>query len=139
MQSINKFVDTQLNFLFQQADAWRVLDSKIKQFLPNNLHQYLKVVCIKNAQLTIVSHHSMAANRLKLLLPDLIRRLNTEDNLSIQSIKIIRKPQQQNKHTIKNFHISQHALGCFEKTSQKVKHHPELARALQQLVKNHKN
>ena len=39
----------------------------------------------------------------------------------------------------KNFHLSERALNSFEQTAEKVAHHPKLAAALQNLVKNNRN
>jgi len=80
----------------------------------------------------------MAATRLKMLLPNLLPQLQELDP-GIARIQIKTRPHNPAAAKSKNFHLSERALNSFEQTAEKVAHHPKLAAALQNLVKNNRN
>ena len=57
----------------------------------------------------------------------------------IARIQIKTRPHNPAAAKSKNFHLSERALNSFEQTAEKVAHHPKLAAALQNLVKNNRN
>ena len=101
--------------LLQRSRYWQQLDDAAKRLLPANLHPHFRVACIEEGALIIHVSAPMAATRLKMLL---------HNPAAAKS---------------KNFHLSERALNSFEQTAEKVAHHPKLAAALQNLVKNNRN
>ena len=124
--------------LLQRSRYWQQLDAATKRLLPANLHPHFRVACIEEGALIIHVSAPMAATRLKMLLPNLLPQLQELDP-GIARIQIKTRPHNPAAAKSKNFHLSERALNSFEQTAEKVAHHPKLAAALQNLVKNNRN
>lgn len=131
-------VHSPLANLLQRARYWQQLDTATKRLLPANLHPHFRIACIEEGALIIHVSAPMAATRLKMLLPNLLPQLQELDP-SIARIQIKTRPHNPEAPKSKNFHLSERALNSFAQTAQKVAHHPKLATALQNLVKNNRN
>lgn len=132
---LTHYADSQLSELLRRSKQWQMLDTLVKQNVPPALHDYFKVICIQNSQLIIHASHPMVAARLKLLQPALLGLL--DEQLAVDSIIIKQKPHTEAPRKSKDFKIPQRALVAFDKTAQKLQHHPELASALQRLIEHH--
>ena len=124
--------------LLHRSRYWQQLDDAAKRLLPANLHPHFRVACIEEGALIIHVSAPMAATRLKMLLPSLLPQLQELDP-NIARIQIKTRPHNPATAKSKNFHLSERALNSFEQTAEKVAHHPKLAAALQNLVKNNRN
>lgn len=128
--------DRHLHSLIQRARAWQTLDGEIKKLLPANLHPHMQAACIENGVLIVHAHAPMAANRLKMLLPALLPQLQ-QLHLDLRSVAVKMQPKNPPKPSTKNFRISNRALQYFRQSADQVRHHPELAQALNQLADHH--
>ena len=125
----------QMSQLLTLSRYWQQLDSIVKHLLPCNLHTYFRIACVQNNTLVVHAYSHVCASRLKMLLPALLPQLQQHDN-QIQRIRIKMCFTDVPVARQKNFRISPTALGYFERTAQQLAHHPQLAHALQQSVKN---
>ena len=129
--------DQQLCHLLQQAQYFQSINQKVKRLLPPNIAPHFRVVCIRDGKLILHASSSMAATRLKKLLPALLIQLQNLDNQILDyQIKVL--PENTPTSHEKNFHIPESALVAFSQTAQQMAHHPALHDAICNLVKHHK-
>lgn len=121
-----------LNQLLAQSAHWHKLDKALKQLMPANLAQYIQVACIRDGCLMIVACSSMAAGRLRMLLPTLLPALQqVEAGIVATQVKIDLLPAP--KKITKKAVLSQTARAALADSANAVSHHPELAQALRRL------
>lgn len=126
-----------LHNLMQAARYWRQLDAAVKKLLPANLHAHFRVSCIQDGVLLLSVSGPMAAARLNMLLPTLLPALQELDE-HIAAVRTQVRPENPEPVHQKNFRIQNSALDCFERTAAQLEHHPGLAEAMRNLVKNHR-
>lgn len=129
--------NTQLKNLLECSRYFQKLDGEVKKLLPPNLAQYFRVVCIdEQYRLVLFVSGGVAANRLKMLIPAVLPKIQEIDNRIIQVECKVMPPVPETKRE-KNFSIPQEALQGFYENAQRLAHHPELSRALYDLVRHH--
>lgn len=128
--------DSSLRNLLQKLYYFQRLDTQVKHLLPPNLAPHFRVVCVRDGALMIHVSGSMAASRLKMLLPALLSRIQALD-AQIESVKISVSPQSPDSPKEKNFEISPTAVEMFAETAERVRHHADLYESLQNLVRHH--
>ena len=121
--------------LLQQSQQWRRLDAQVKQILPANLRAHFQVACIEEGCLVLLAANNMAASRLRMIAPGLLPQLQTLDRrISQVRAKILPKPPEQPRQN--RLRMSDAALEALSDSAERLQHHPELAEALQQLVRH---
>ncbi len=127
--------DHRLTGLLQQSQQWRRLDAQVKQILPANLRAHFQVACIEEGCLVLLAANNMAASRLRMIAPGLLPQLQTLDRRITQvRAKILPKPPEQPRQN--RLRMSDAALEALSDSAERLQHHPELAEALQQLVRH---
>ncbi len=127
--------DHRLTGLLQQSQQWRRLDAQVKQILPANLRAHFQVACIEEGCLVLLAANNMAASRLRMIAPGLLPQLQTLDRrISQVRAKILPKPPEQPRQN--RLRMSDAALEALSDSAERLQHHPELAEALQQLVRH---
>lgn len=122
--------------LIEQSKYFQSLDKKIKTWLPENLTAHFRVVCLSQGVLIFHVSGSMAASRLKMLLPALLPRIQQLDN-RIMDCKVNVLPAEKIAPKVKSFHIPLSAVNRFKQTAEQLRHHPQLHEAICQLVVHH--
>lgn len=130
--------DHHLRQLLHQANYFHQLDKKIKRLFPANLHDYFRVVCLSQGNLVVYVTSGMAASRLKMLLPSVLAQIQQLDE-QVYNVQLKVMPQNPAPKRQKNFQLNQNVVARFAESAQKVKHHPELCAALENLVKHHRS
>ena len=64
--------DRQLESLLRQSQQWRKLDGEVKRIMPANLRPHFQTACVEGGRLVLLAANSMAASRLKMILPALL-------------------------------------------------------------------
>ena len=129
--------DNRLNLLIARSHEWRKLDNLVKQILPSNLHNYVQVACVERGCLVLLVNNTMAASRLRMLIPALLPRLqNISHHISDVRTKLV--PQTSPPPHKKQHHFSDYAIEQFSQSAEKLQHHPELAATLKKLVNRHR-
>ena len=127
--------DHRLTGLLQQSQQWRRLDAQVKQILPANLRAHFQAACIEEGCLVLLAANNMAASRLRMIAPGLLPQLQTLDRRITQvRAKILPKPPEQPRQN--RLRMSDAALEALSDSAERLQHHPELAEALQQLVRH---
>lgn len=122
--------------LIETAQYFQQLDKQVKRLFPPNLTAHFRVVCVRDGTLIIHATGSMAASRLKMLLPAHLPHIQAlDDHIGDVQIKVL--PSQPETKREKTFTISPAAVQTFAQTAERVRHHPELHHALKQLVAHH--
>lgn len=131
IMNLNHFGDHNqiLNQLLHQSAHWLQLNRVLKQYLPANLHSYFQAACVNNGCLIVFAANSMAASRLRMMLPALLTQLNKIDN-TIQTVRVKIQPPQSKAPVFKHAPMSTGGRQTFAQAAQKLPHHPELAAAL---------
>lgn len=80
--------DPKLAGLLTQSQQWQRLDQAIKLLLPPNLRAHFQVACIEDGCLVLIATNSMAAGRLRMILPSLLPQLHQVDHRIEQVRKI---------------------------------------------------
>lgn len=124
--------------LIEQSKYFQSLDKQIKTWLPENLTAHFRVVCLSQGTLILHVSGSMAASRLKMLLPALLPRIQQLDN-RILDCKVHVLPSNPPRKKVKTFHIPPSALAQFKQTAERVRHHEDLHQAICQLIQHHEN
>jgi len=83
--------NAQLNQLLQQSAHWQRLSNCLKQELPANMRTQFNVACVRTGCLVVIAHNSMAASRLRMVLPALLPQLRQID-ASIETVKVKVQP-----------------------------------------------
>lgn len=128
-----------LAFLLKGVHAWQQLDKAIKRIVPPNLHAYFQTACIEQGGcLVLTAHNNMAASRLKMLLPSLLPQLqNISPHIQTVRVKLIPQPPIAAKQN--QLQLNETALHHLQQTANRVRHHHELAQALDTLIARHQN
>lgn len=124
--------DAKLNRLLQQTAHWQRLDQSLKQLLPPHLHSHFQVACVADGRLVVIAGGSMAAARLRMLLPPLVPQLQIIDS-EIQSVRVTIRPTMAEAPRDKRLHLSSAAADTCRAAADRLAHHPELAAALRAL------
>ncbi|MBR6027160.1 MAG: DUF721 domain-containing protein [Neisseriaceae bacterium] len=118
--------------LLSQWKEWQRLTLSLQKQLPANLSSHYKVVCVQNDELVIYANNSVVANRLKMLLPNVLHNWqDCPDNVNKFCVKL--DPPQE-RTTTNSLYLSEDARMELSKTAQKLSHHKELSCALQKLA-----
>ncbi len=124
----------QLKNLIQQSHRWLALQQEVRRLLPRNLANFCYVACINEQQCLLLDvENNLVANRLRMILPNLVQELQSIDS-NIQSIHVRIRPKLTPIPKNKNITISDDALDSFNQAAKKVSHHPRLSAALQQFA-----
>lgn len=136
---LNQFAQNSptLRHLLQQSQYFLMLDKRVKSLLPPNLHAHFKVACLQQGELVLLAKSSMAASRLKMMVPAILAQIQSIDE-QIMQVKINVLPENPTPPKEKHFHIPDSVLPHFEQTAEKLSHAPELAQALLDLVAHHR-
>lgn len=127
----------QLANLLHQAQYFQQLDRQTKRLLPENLASHFRVVCINpDGALVLYTSSNMAATRLRMLLPSLLPKIQALDE-RIGTVKIKILPESPAPKREKPFHLNEYVLQSFSNAAERVQHHPELYRAMRNLVTHH--
>ncbi|KLT73108.1 hypothetical protein PL75_04125 [Neisseria arctica] len=129
---------TRLKSLIAQARYWHRLHSRVSEILPANLRPYVQTACIEEGCLVLLATNNMAASRLKMLMPGLLPQLRQLDS-RIERVRARLIPQPPQALRENRLQMSKAALDGFSRTARQLQHHPELAEALQKLVRRRKN
>ena len=129
--------DPKLAGLLTQSQQWQRLDQAIKLLSPPNLRAHFQVACIEDGCLVLIATNSMAAGRLRMILPSLLPQLHQVDH-RIEQVRIKNIPTPPAPPKVKNLHFSESALKQFAQTAKQLQHHPELAEALTKLVERNR-
>ncbi|MDF7675519.1 DciA family protein [Neisseriaceae bacterium ESL0693] len=122
----------ELKQLLSMAAHWQKLNACLKRALPANLHDYFQVACVREGCLVVLAHHSMAAARLRMVLPAVLPQLQQIDaRITTSRVKV--QPVAAKKPVIKQAKLSITARQALAQSARAVSHHPDLARALQHL------
>lgn len=124
--------NTALRQLLQQTAHWRRLDTALKQQLPENLHNHFQAACIHESCLVILATNSMAASRLRMMLPTLVPKLQSIDS-TIQTVHVRIQPLSVQKPSVKRAHLGEQARASLAQSADRLAHHPELAAAMRAL------
>ncbi|UOO82631.1 DUF721 domain-containing protein [Uruburuella testudinis] len=120
--------------LIAQAKQWRRLDAAVKNLLPPNLRDHVQTACIEEGCLILLTANNMAASRLRMMLPALLPQLrNLNPHITDARTKLVPKPPAPVREN--RLHMSEAALAALNDSAQRLQHHPELAEALQNLVR----
>lgn len=132
---LNQFAQNSptLRHLLQQSQYFLMLDKRVKSLLPPNLHAHFKVACLQQGELVLLAKSSMAASRLKMMVPAILAQIQSIDEHIVQ-VKINVLPENPTPPKEKHFHIPDSVLTHFEETAEQVAHHPQLAQAIRDLV-----
>lgn len=128
--------DSTLQNLLQKSYYFQQLDTQVKRLLPPNLAPHFRVVCVRDGALLISVSSSMAASRLKMLLPALLPRIQAL-NGQIETVQVSVSPKSPESQREKDFAISPAALEMFAETAERVRHHADLYESLQNLLRHH--
>lgn len=129
--------DRHLTALLQQAQQWQRLDGKIKALFPANLRAHFQTANIGEGRLNLLATNNMAASRLRMIAPALLPQLqNLSPEITEVRIKTVPNPPPPPKKN--TLHLSSTALENLEKAAGRLKHHPELADALEKLIVKHR-
>lgn len=122
----------ELKQLLNITTHWQKLNKCLEQALPPNLHGYFQVACVREGCLVVLAHHSMAAARLRMVLPAVLPQLQQMD-ANICSCRVKVQLLETAKPVVKKATLSPTARAALAKSAQAVSHHPDLARALRHL------
>lgn len=129
---------SRLKSLIVQARYWQRLHGRVREILPANLRPYVQTACIEEGYLVLLATNNMAASRLKMLVPGLLPQLRQLDS-RIERVRTRLVPQPPQTLRENRLQMSEAALEGFSRTAGQLQHHPELAEALQKLVRRRKN
>jgi hypothetical protein len=121
-----------LNSLLHQSAQWRRLDAHIKCHLPANLHSHFHTACVDGGCLVVLAANSMAASRLRMMLPALVPQLQSIDS-AIQTVRVKIQPRQTPPPKAKAAQLSPAAKAACADAATQLAHHPQLAAALSAL------
>ena len=129
--------DRQLENLLRQSQQWRKLDGEVKRIMPANLRPHFQTACVEGGRLVLLAANSMAASRLKMILPALLPQLRKfREDIEAVAVKTVPKIPEREK--VNSLHLSGAALESFDTAAAKLEDkHPELAAALAELVRKH--
>ena len=129
--------DRQLESLLRQSQQWRKLDGEVKRIMPANLRPHFQTACVEGGRLVLLAANSMAASRLKMILPALLPQLRKfREDIEAVAVKTVPKIPEREK--VNSLHLSGAALESFDAAAAKLEDkHPELAAALAELVRKH--
>ncbi|MDO1510446.1 MULTISPECIES: DciA family protein [unclassified Neisseria] len=128
--------DSRLLNLLQQSQQWRRLDARVKQIIPANLRAHFQVACIEDGCLIILAANNMASSRLRMIVPSLLPKIqNLENCITDVRIKVV--PKQPAKTRINSLQLGSAAVAGFQRSAERLAHHPELAEALRKLAEKH--
>lgn len=122
----------QLQQLLAQSTHWQRLTNCLKQELPATMRPHFNVACVRDRCLVVIAYNSMAASRLRMVLPALIPQLQLID-ATIESIKIKIVPLESKLKVAKRASLGPVARNELARSAEALRHHPELAIALQRL------
>ena len=130
--------DRQLESLLRQSQQWCKLDKEVKRILPANLRPHFQTACVSGGRLVLLAANSMAASRLKMILPALLPQLqklrDDIDEVAVKNLPKMPEPKKEN-----SLHLSETALASLEKAADGVRdRHPGLAEVLDKLAEKHK-
>ncbi|EFI24637.1 hypothetical protein HMPREF9016_00817 [Neisseria sp. oral taxon 014 str. F0314] len=130
--------DRQLESLLRQSQQWRKLDGEVKRIMPANLRPHFQTACVEGGRLVLLAANSMAASRLKMILPALLPQLRKfKEDIEAVAVKTVPKIPEREK--VNSLHLSETALESLGKTADRVRErHPELADVLERLAEKHK-
>lgn len=130
--NLNRFGDHNqiLNQLLQQSAHWRQLNRVLQQGLPSNLHAHFQAACVdEDGCLVVLAANSMAASRLRMMLPALLAQLRSVDE-RIDTVRVKIQPPPPKKPAFKHAPMSNGGREAFARSAEQLHHHPELAKAL---------
>lgn len=132
--NLNQFgkKNAQLNQLLQQSAHWQRLSNCLKQELPANMRTQFNVACVRTGCLVVIAQNSMAASRLRMVLPALLPQLRQID-VSIETVKVKVQPAESKPEAVKHASLSPVARDTLARSAEALTHHPELAAALRRL------
>ncbi|MCO6521804.1 MAG: DUF721 domain-containing protein [Snodgrassella sp.] len=132
--NLNRFgkKNAQLNQLLTQSAHWQRLSTCLKQELPASMRAHFNVACVRDGCLVVIAHNSMAASRLRMVLPALLPQLQ-QIEATINSVKVKVQPPESKPEAVKRASLSPVARGALARSAQALPHHPELAAALRRL------
>ncbi|QEY25018.1 DciA family protein [Neisseria animalis] len=131
-------VPAHLHNLLQISRYWQKLDKEVGRILPANLRPYVRTACIEGDVLVLLAANSMAASRLKMLLPALQPSLvAVHEGLSSVRVRLV--PQTPEAERVNRLELSETAVANFEQTAECLaERHPKLAQALARLAQKHR-
>ncbi|MBR7059736.1 MAG: DUF721 domain-containing protein [Neisseriaceae bacterium] len=119
------------DYLLSQWKEWQRLTHSLQKQLPANLSEHYKIVCVQNDELVIYANNSVVANRLKMLLPNVLHNWkDCPDNVTKFCVKL--DPQEE-KLMPTRLYLSESARKSLLETADKLSSHQELSHALRQL------
>lgn len=122
--------DQILSQLLHQSAHWRALNRVLQQNLPDNLHAHFQVACVnEEGCLIVLAASSMAASRLRMMLPALLGQLRSIDT-AIQAVRVKIQPPQPKQPVYRHMPMSSHGRQTFLRAAAQLPHHPELAATL---------
>lgn len=130
--------DRQLESLLRQSQQWRKLDGEVKRIMPANLRPHFQTTCVEGGRLVLLAANSMAASRLKMILPALLPQLRKFRG-DIEAVAVKTVPKIPEREKVNSLYLSETALENLGKTADRVRErHPELADVLERLAEKHK-
>ena len=130
--------DRQLENLLRQSQQWRKLDGEVKRIMPANLRPHFQTACAEGWRLVLLAANSMAASRLKMILPALLPQLRKFRG-DIEAVAVKTVPKIPEREKVNSLYLSETALENLGKTADRVRErHPELADVLERLAEKHK-
>jgi hypothetical protein len=132
--NLNRFgkKNAQLNQLLEQSAHWQRLSACLKQELPVSIRTHFNVACVRDGCVVVIAHNSMAASRLRMVLPALLPQLQQID-ATIETVKVKVQPVDTKPEAVKRASLSPAARSALAHSAQALSHHPELAAALRRL------
>lgn len=122
----------QLQQLLAQSTHWQRLTNCLKQELPATMRPHFNVACVRDGCLVVIAYNSMAASRLRMVLPALLPQLQLIDS-AVESVKVKVQPPDLKPELAKRACLGPLARSELARSAEALSHHPELAIALQRL------
>ncbi len=122
----------QLQQLLAQSTHWQRLTNCLKQELPATMRPHFNVACVRDGCLVVIAYNSMAASRLRMVLPALLPQLQLIDG-TVESVKVKVQPPDLKSEVVKQASLGPEARSALSRSAQTLAHHPELAAALRRL------
>lgn len=122
----------QLQQLLAQSTHWQRLTNCLKQELPATMKPHFNVACVRDGCLVVIAYNSMAASRLRMVLPALLPQLQLIDS-AVESVKVKVQPPDLKPELAKRASLGPLARSELARSAEALSHHPELAIALQRL------
>lgn len=122
----------QLQQLLAQSTHWQRLTNCLKQELPATMRPHFNVACVRDGCLVVIAYNSVAASRLRMVLPALLPQLQLIDS-AVESVKVKVQPPDLKPELAKRASLGPLARSELARSAEALSHHPELAIALQRL------